>query len=175
MRGIDQLESYDFGAERKRLKSSDRCLFNRAKRVMDCCLLDKLSLARGQVPLNFDEGGFNVRRFATRAWALWGESQVSNDFPKIVDKIPDDRGWNRGKPGVNIVTLQRGVSESLRICLQSSYSRPCGGNRWLPLTAFVERRQGQVPLYIYNESPTRCRGSSLSYKYEFSSDSQYLN
>jgi len=30
---------------------------------------------------------------------LWGESQVSNDFPKIVDKIPDDRGWNRGKPG----------------------------------------------------------------------------
>ena len=32
---------------------------------------------------------------------LCGESQVSNDFPKIVDKIPDDRGWNRGKPGVN--------------------------------------------------------------------------
>ena len=23
---------------------------------------------------------------------LRGESQVSNDFPKIVDKIPDDRG-----------------------------------------------------------------------------------
>ncbi len=38
-RGIDQLESYDFGAERKRLKSPDRCLFNRAKRVMDGCLL----------------------------------------------------------------------------------------------------------------------------------------
>ena len=55
---------------------------------------------RGQAPLNFDEGGFNVRRFATRAWALRGESQVSNDFPKIVDKIPDDWGWNRGKPGV---------------------------------------------------------------------------
>ena len=52
------------------------------------------------MPLNFDKGGFNVRRFATRAWALRGESQVSNDFPKIVDKIPDDRGWNRGKPGV---------------------------------------------------------------------------
>ena len=86
---------------------------------------------------------------------LRGESQVSNDFPKIVDKIPDDRGWNRGKPGVNSVTLQRGGSESLRICLQSSYSRLCGGNRWLPLTAFIERRQGQVPLYIYNESPTR--------------------
>ena len=58
---------------------------------------------------------------------LCGESQVSNDFLKIVDKIPDDRGWNRGKPGVNSVTLQRGVSESLRICLQSSYSRLCGG------------------------------------------------
>ena len=38
-RGIDQLESFGFGAERKRLKSPDRCLFNRAKRVMDGCLL----------------------------------------------------------------------------------------------------------------------------------------
>ena len=61
------------------------------------------------MPLNFDEGGFNVRRFATRALACGGgESQVSNDFPKIVDKIPDDRGRNRGKPGVNSVTMQRG-------------------------------------------------------------------
>ena len=33
--GHCKLESYDFGAERKRLKSPDRCLFNRAKRVMD--------------------------------------------------------------------------------------------------------------------------------------------
>ena len=32
---------------------------------------------------------------------LWGESQVSNDFPKIVDKIPDERMLNRGKPGLN--------------------------------------------------------------------------
>ena len=55
---------------------------------------------RGQVPLNFDEGGFNVRRFATRAWALRGESQVSNDFPKIVDKIPDDRGGIVANPGL---------------------------------------------------------------------------
>ena len=39
---------------------------------------------------------------------LWGESQVSNEFPKIVDKIPDERRLNRGKPGVNSVTLQRG-------------------------------------------------------------------
>ena len=98
---------------------------------------------------------------------LWGESQVSNDFPKIVDKIPDDRGWNRGKPGVNSVTLQREVSESLRICLQSSYSRLCGGNRWLPLTAFIERRQGQVPLSIYNESPTRMPRIILLDKCEF--------
>ena len=30
-----------------------------------------------------------------------GESQVSNDFLKIVDKIPDDRRWARGKPGVD--------------------------------------------------------------------------
>ena len=30
---------------------------------------------------------------------LRGESQVSNDVPEIVDKIPDDRGGNRGKPG----------------------------------------------------------------------------
>ena len=37
--GHFKLESYDFGAERKRLKSPDRCLFNRAKRVMDGCLL----------------------------------------------------------------------------------------------------------------------------------------
>ena len=37
---------------------------------------------RGQVPLNFDNGEFNEIRFATRAWALRGESQVSNYFVK---------------------------------------------------------------------------------------------
>ena len=52
------------------------------------------------MPINFDDGEINGIRFATRALALWGESQVSNDFPKIVDKIPDDWGWNRGKPGL---------------------------------------------------------------------------
>ena len=41
-----------------------------------------------------------------------------------------------------------GVSESSRICLQSLKSRLCGGDRLLPLLAFVERRQGQVPLFI---------------------------
>ena len=37
---------------------------------------------RGQVPLNFDNGESNEIRFATRAWALRGESQVSNYFVK---------------------------------------------------------------------------------------------
>ena len=37
---------------------------------------------RGQVPLNFDKGGFNVRRFATRALA-WGERvRYPTIFPK---------------------------------------------------------------------------------------------
>ena len=31
---------------------------------------------------------------------LWGESQVSNDFPKIVDKIPDDLGGIVANPGL---------------------------------------------------------------------------
>ena len=122
---------------------------------------------RGQVTLNFKEGRDQREEVCDEGVGLRGESQVSTEFPKIVDKIPADRGWNRGKPGVNSVTLQRGVSESLRICLQSSYSRLCGGNRWLPLTAFIERRQGQVPLYIYNESPTRMPRIILLDKCEF--------
>ena len=63
---------------------------------------------RGQVPLNFDEGRDQREEVCDEGVGLRGESQVSNDFPKIVDKIPDDRRWNRGKPGVNSVTLQRG-------------------------------------------------------------------
>ena len=55
---------------------------------------------RGQVPLNFDKGRNQREEVCDEGVGLWGESQVSNDFPKIVDKIPDDRGWNRGKPGV---------------------------------------------------------------------------
>ena len=55
---------------------------------------------RGQVPLNFEEGRVQREEVCDEGVGLWGESQVSNDFPKIVDKIPDDRGWNRGKPGV---------------------------------------------------------------------------
>ena len=55
---------------------------------------------RGQVPLNFDKGLNQREEVCDEGVGLWGESQVSNDFPKIVDKIPDDRGCNRGKPGV---------------------------------------------------------------------------
>ena len=67
---------------------------------MDGCLLDKLVLARGQVPLNFDEGGFNVRRFATTALACGERVRCPTILSKIVDKTPDDRGGNRGKPGL---------------------------------------------------------------------------
>ena len=37
---------------------------------------------RGQVPLNFDEGGFNVRRFATRAWDCGERVRYPTIFPK---------------------------------------------------------------------------------------------
>ena len=46
--------------------------------------------------------GINESRFATsQCVGFVGESQVSNDFLKIVDKTPDDRRWARGKPGVD--------------------------------------------------------------------------
>ena len=54
---------------------------------------------RGQVSLNFDAGRVQREEVCDEGAGLRGESQVSNDFPKIVDKIPDDRGWNRGIPG----------------------------------------------------------------------------
>ena len=47
---------------------------------------------RGQVPLNFEEGRDQREEVCDEGVGLRGESQVSNDFPKIVDKIPDDRG-----------------------------------------------------------------------------------
>ena len=37
---------------------------------------------RGQVPLNFDEGGFNERRFATRALACGERVRYPTIFPK---------------------------------------------------------------------------------------------
>ena len=56
---------------------------------------------RGQVPLNFDKGRNQREEVCDEGVGLWGESQVSNDFPKIVDKAPDDWGWNHDKPGLN--------------------------------------------------------------------------
>ena len=43
----------------------------------------------------------NKSRFVMRAWAFVGESQVSDDFLKIDDKTPDDRGRNHDKPVVD--------------------------------------------------------------------------
>ena len=54
---------------------------------------------RGQVPLNFDEGGFNVRRFATRAWDCVERVRYPTIFPKSLirylmtgDRIVANRG-----------------------------------------------------------------------------------
>ena len=82
-RGIDQLESYDFGAERKRHKSPDRCSLIRA--IASYGVLPSVAFGerrRGQVPLNFDEGGFNESRFATRAWACGERVRYPTIFPK---------------------------------------------------------------------------------------------
>ena len=79
---------------------------------------------RGQVPLNFDEGGFNVRRFATRAWACGERVRLPTIFQKSLIRylmtgdgtdaasesngnlftLPsreeeNDKVVNRGKPG----------------------------------------------------------------------------
>ena len=69
------------GGERR--KSPDRFSLIRAaasyRKLPSMAFVERL---RGQVPLNFDNGEFNKIRFATRAGALWGESQVSNYFVK---------------------------------------------------------------------------------------------
>ena len=41
---------------------------------------------RGQVPLNFDEGGFNVRRFATRALACGERVRYPTIFLKSLTR-----------------------------------------------------------------------------------------
>ena len=53
--------------------------------------------------------------------------------------------------------VQRGRQREFEDLLAVLIFSPVHGNRWLPLLAFRERRQGQVPLYIYNESPTRAK------------------
>jgi hypothetical protein len=85
-------ESARFAEEEDLSLKTAICLIER-QRVIKGRLLDKLALTRGRVPLiiKCTEGDFNVSRFVMRAVPLWGESQVSNDFPKIVDKAPDDR------------------------------------------------------------------------------------
>ena len=67
-------------------------------------------------------------------------------------------------PGVLMCALVQREFEDLLAALDVL---PVRVNRWLPLTAFVERRQGQVPLYIYNESPTRMPRIILLDKCEF--------
>ena len=51
--------------------------------------------------IHFGEGWVQREEVCDEGVGLWGESQLSNDFPKIVDKIPDERRLNRGKPGLN--------------------------------------------------------------------------
>ena len=55
---------------------------------------------RGQDPLNFDNGGFNVRRFATRALACGERVRYPTIFPKSLIRhlmtgggLVANRGW----------------------------------------------------------------------------------
>ena len=81
---------------------------------------------------------------------LRGESQVSNDFPKIVDKIPDDRGRNRGKPGAGRST-RRTASKSKSLGFSEKRRESCGGPELIdssPMMAFEERHLGRDRFYI---------------------------
>ena len=66
----------------KRRKSPDRCLFNRAERVIEGRLLGKLALTRGRVPLSVMRVGINESRFATRAWACGERVRYPTIFQK---------------------------------------------------------------------------------------------
>ena len=93
---------------------------------------------RGQVPLNFDEGGFNVRRFATRAWACGERVRYPTVFSKSLIRylmtgdgtdatsesngnlltLPsreeeNDKVVNRGKPGAGRSTRRTALKASL--------------------------------------------------------------
>ena len=48
---------------------------------------------RGQVPLNFDNGGFNVRRFATRALACGERVRCPTIFSKSLIRHLMTGGW----------------------------------------------------------------------------------
>ena len=117
---------------------------------MDCCLLDKLALARGQVPLNFDEGEFNVRRFATRAWACGERVRYPTIFPKSLIRYLMTGGGivaNRGRsqhPEDRLEGKSLGFSEKRR--------ESCGGPESIdssPMMAFEERHLGR-DRFLYN-------------------------
>ena len=55
---------------------------------------------RGQVPLNFDEGGFNVRRFATRAWACGERVRYPTIFQKSLIRYLMTGGGIVANPGL---------------------------------------------------------------------------
>ena len=49
---------------------------------LDGCLLGKLALTRGRVPLSVIRVGINESRFATRAWACGERVRYPTIFPK---------------------------------------------------------------------------------------------
>ena len=69
---------------------------------LDGCLLDKLALARGQVPLFIDVRpvaghremtvGVNESRFATRAWACGERVRYPTIFPKSLTRYLMNEG-----------------------------------------------------------------------------------
>ena len=100
----------------------------------------------------FTVKSINESRFATRAWAC-GERvrYLINDFPKIVDKIPDDRGRNRGKPGAGRST-RRTASKSKSLGFSKKRRESCGGPELIdssPMMAFEERHLGR-DRFLYN-------------------------
>ena len=125
----------------RRLKSQDRYLFNRAEGVMN---------------------GRGLTGCRSVAEAAWQSSDTALPIrASLLTACPAEV-----LPGVLFVRwVQREFEDLLAVLIFS----PVHGNRWLPsfagaqatssmMLAFRERRQGQVPLYIYNESPARCRG-----------------
>lgn len=88
----------------KRRKSPDRCLFNRAKRVMN------------------GRGLTGCRSAADAAWQ-------SSDTALPIRASLLTACWLKSCRAFYVCV---GFSESLRICLKSSYSRPCDGYRRLP-------------------------------------------
>ena len=99
----------------KRRKSPDRCLFNRAERVMN------------------GRGLTGCRSVAEAAWQSSDTALPIRASLLTACRLKSCRAFY----------LCVGFSESLRICLQSSYSRLCGGYRRLPTD---RQGSGQVPL-----------------------------